>query len=161
MKTKSKVLNREFDFKATSKGLSYDPIHNYWMFTKWDVYINGIHIEYKTGIGHLSPLNNYYKDDFIALIGKNIKKDEKSTKLYLDRLSGCSRPKPLNIDDVLYSCVMDSQAVNQNFYDWVDDSGYDKDSIIAQKIYDDCVKIGLKLRRIIDLDEANELFQNY
>lgn len=48
--------------------------------------------------------------------------------------------------DVLMSIAMDSGAIDEPFTDWVDNYGYDEDSIKAKAIYDACLQTAIKLR---------------
>jgi len=70
--------------------------------------------------------------------------------------------EPPKLVDVMFSLVMDSSAIDAGcFEEWASEFGYDTDSISARDTYDQCIAIALKLRQIIDLDEAREAFQDY
>ena len=47
---------------------------------------------------------------------------------------------------VLSSLLLDSSSAEQNFHDWCDELGYDKDSIKAQGIYNACCETLTKMR---------------
>lgn len=67
--------------------------------------------------------------------------------------------------DVIYSLVSDADAIEYpSFEDWASNFGYEPDSRKAEKIYRQCLEIGLALRSA--LGEANllklrEAFQDY
>jgi hypothetical protein len=69
------------------------------------------------------------------------------------------------LTDVLYSLVMDSDAIEAgDFEEWADTFGYDKDSRSAEKLYKACLELGLKLRQLVgnaNLDKLRELFEGY
>lgn len=63
--------------------------------------------------------------------------------------------------DVLYSLVMDSDAVKYDFSEWADNFGYETDSRKAEKIYNECLEIGLKILRVLGTDKLRELKEVY
>ena len=67
--------------------------------------------------------------------------------------------------DVLYSLVMDADALDAGgFEEWAGDLGYDVDSRKAEKTYNACIGIGLKLRRHLGeggIVKLREAFQDY
>lgn len=64
--------------------------------------------------------------------------------------------------DVLYSLVLDASVLDfPGFEDWAREHGYDTDSRKAEQMYRACLDTALKLRAIVDLDEAREAFQDY
>jgi hypothetical protein len=73
-------------------------------------------------------------------------------------------PKP-HVGDVLYSLIMDSDALDySSFEEWTDNLGYDPDSRSAEKIYKSCMEIALKMRSLFGeerLSELRTLFENY
>lgn len=70
--------------------------------------------------------------------------------------------KPPKLTDIIYSLMVDSSVLDSSgFEDWCDDFGYDSDSIKAKGIYDACMETALKVRHMIDLEEAQEVFQDY
>jgi len=162
MKTLSKILNKEFDFVVNHLGLFLtDDLH---ICDKYIVIIEGQDFEYSCGIGHRIAKNelSMVKNGFKKVINKNPRKDKASLYLYIDELKAVSKPKPLNIDDVLYSLILDSQAGAESFDDFCDNFGYDNDSIKANEIYKACQKNAKKVKTFItDIDKASELFQGY
>lgn len=162
MKTTSKILNKDFNFSAKHIGLFLDD--NLWSHDKWVVTIEGQTFDYSTGIGHREVDNSKWgaKDNFDRLMKSNPKKTKENLTLYNNELEKCSKVKPLQIDDVLYSLVMDSYVKNMDFEDFCGEFGYDEDSIKASEIYKACQKATKKLRTFVpDLNEAQELFQDY
>ena len=73
------------------------------------------------------------------------------------------RKKPIlpNFADVMYSLVMDSEAFEYDFEDWCGNFGYETDSRKAEKIYNECQEIALKLIRVIGTDGLQKLRDAY
>lgn len=66
--------------------------------------------------------------------------------------------------DVLYSLVMDAEAIDYTFDEWASNYGYDTDSRKAEAIYRECLDCALKLRRMVGdkgLEQLREAFQDY
>ena len=160
MKTLSKILDKEFDFQVNHLGLFVnEDLH---ICDKYIVIINEQDFEYSRGIGYRTELSHYERDKFKKVMNRNPQKTKSNLLLYVDELKKVSKPKPLNIDDVLYSLVLDTQLSRETFDDFCDDLGYSNDSIKANDIYKACQKNGKKLRTFIkDLDRAIDLFQDY
>ena len=160
MKTLSKILNKEFDFTVYHLGLFLtDELH---ICDKYIVIIEGQDFEYSCGIGRRVELDKYKKEAFQKLMNRNPQKTKSNLLLYIDELKKVSKPKPLNIDDVLYDLVLDSQFSNETFDDFCDNFGCDNDSMKANAIYRVCQKNSKKVRTFIkDLEQAGELFQDY
>ena len=160
MKTLSKILNKEFDFTVNHLGLFLtDELH---ICDKYIVIIEGQDFEYSCGIGHRIELDRFKREAFQKLMNRNPAKNKANLLMYIDELKKVSKPKPLNIDDVLYSLVLDSQFSNETFDDFCDNLGYNSDSMKANGIYRACQKNSKKVRTFIkDLEQAGELFQDY
>lgn len=79
--------------------------------------------------------------------------------------TGFKRLKQPELVDVLYCLVSDSSVLEcSGFEEWSDDLGFDTDSRKAEKIYKECIKIGLKLNSIIGackLEQLRELYQDF
>jgi hypothetical protein len=160
MKTLSKILNKEFDFIVNHLGLFVtDDLH---LCDKYIVIIEGQDFEYSCGIGHRIELNTFKKEDFKNLMQRNPKKTKSNLLMYVDSLKAVSKVKPLNIDDILYSLILDSQAGAESFDDFCDNFSCDNDSMKANEIYRACQKNAKKIKTFItDIDKASELFQDY
>jgi len=64
--------------------------------------------------------------------------------------------------DVLYCLVADASVIDfPGFEEWAREYGYNPDSRKAEQAYRACLETTLKLRAIVDLDEAREAFQGY
>lgn len=64
--------------------------------------------------------------------------------------------------DVLACLVMDADVLNYStFEEWAESLGYDPDSRKAEATYQVCLSIALKLRQMIDLDQAREAFEEW
>jgi hypothetical protein len=160
MKATSKILNKDFDFTFNHLGLFVtDELH---LTDKYVVIIEGQDFEYSQGIGFRVELDRFKKEAFQKLMNKNPQKTKSNLLFYAEEIKKVSKPKPLDIDDILYSLILDSQAGNETFDDFCDNFGYDNDSIKANDIYRACQKNAKKVRTFIkDIDQANELFQDY
>lgn len=159
MKTFSKVLNKDFDFEVIHSGLL---VSKDWIHDKYIVFIEGEEFSYSQGIGFREEISNYKKEEFKKLMSMNPKKDKENLKLYATSLKQVSKPKPLKIDDVLNSLLLDADSGNYTFQDFCDNFGYDSDSRSALKTYEDCQNNGMKVRKFIpNISEAYELFQDY
>lgn len=162
MRALSKILNKEFDFSVNHLGLFVtEDLH---ICDKYIIFIDGQEFEYSCGIGHRVPVIDaqIVKQEFKRVFNRNPQKTRSNLLSYVDNLKRVSKPKPLNIDDVLYSLIMDSQAGSESFDDFCDNYGYDNDSINANDIYRACQKNGKKVRTFIkDINQAIELFHNY
>jgi hypothetical protein len=73
--------------------------------------------------------------------------------------SGKGRQRILpKLADVLSCLVTDADAINySSFEDWASSFGYDTDSRKAEKIYQECLKIGLALRNSLSDDGLKRL----
>ncbi len=148
----------------------------------------GITTDYMQGIGHAPGYEHVFKQSghkdlyfaHVAEKGRTLKKLLKMGNGKIDwyeannRMTGYGMglkgtwnenlPSPA-LRDVLYSLVMDSDVINYNsFEDWAENFGYETDSRKAEKTYNDCMKIALKLRALIGdaaLNELKKLFQDY
>ncbi|MFZ2992438.1 MAG: hypothetical protein WA061_01870 [Microgenomates group bacterium] len=77
-----------------------------------------------------------------------------------------NKKKPIlpDIVDVMYSLTLDSDAVECDFEDWCGNYGYEEDSRKAEKIFNECREIGLKLLRVVGsggLEKLRDLYQDY
>lgn len=166
MKTTSKTLAQDFNFKARHIGLFLDD--NLWSHDKWVVTIEGQTFDYSTGIGHREwdkskAWGRDGQDRFKALMSKtNLKQTKENLTLYNTEVDRVSKPKPLNIDDVLYSLLSDSSLSSTDFEDFCDNIGADTDSIKSFETYQACQKNRKKVKTFItDIEKAEELFQDY
>ena len=70
-----------------------------------------------------------------------------------------------DVVDVMYSLLMDSEAIDYPTYEyWADSLGYDEDSRKGESIYRKCLETGLKMRAAFGerlLAELREAFQDY
>lgn len=66
--------------------------------------------------------------------------------------------------DVIWSLLMDSDVLNYgDFESWAGDFGYDPDSRKAERTYNDCMRIALKVRAIGEsvIEELRDAYQDY
>ena len=127
----------------------------------WRVTFGGMSVEYMQGIGHLprynhSTRNAYYLERVREACERGVEVSPTWPHNFGRKLAA---PK---LVDVLYSLVLDSEVIEHDeFADWADCFGYDDDSIAAREIYDACMREALRLRGLINLDEARIAFQDY
>jgi len=160
MKAQSNILNKSFDFEAIHLQLSFD--ENFWLKDSYNIIINGQSFSYFSGIGHRVEKNSYSRDEAKKWLNFSSRKNVESYNYLVIQLNTFTKPKPLNIDDILYCLVLDSYCGSLSFDDFCDDFGYSNDSINHLNLYRECSKTAKKLQKIgINIDEANELFQDY
>jgi hypothetical protein len=97
------------------------------------------------------------------ILNRNPKKSVENYRLYINELKKDTviDKKPC-IDDVLYSLVMDSMAMDESFIDWCDNFGYDSDSRKALDIYLKCQENANKLKKlVINISDALKKFEDY
>jgi hypothetical protein len=115
--------------------------------------------DYMQGIGH-APFyneNNSLKQREMAgqASEKGLGLQKKKSSFYVKLL------KP-SLTDVLYSLVMDSDVFNyDDFEDWAECFGYDSDSISHKEIYEACLHIGKQFKKLVNINELVELYQDY
>jgi len=160
MKTLSKILNTEFEFSVNHLGLFLND--DLFIQDKYVIIIEGQDFEYSCGIGHRVEKTPLHKKDFKSTMNKTPQKNKANLLLYIDELNKVSKPKTLNIDDILYCLILDAESGAESFEDFCDNFGYNEDSIKHNEIYRACQKNGKKVKTLIkNLERARELFQNY
>lgn len=165
MKTESKILGKSFDFSTKHLGLFLND--ELWSHDKWIVTIEGQTFDYSTGIGHrewdrAKAWGNDGQAEFKRVLNMNPKKDRENLNHYHAKLQSISKVKPLEIDNILYSLVMDAYAGTLSHTDFCDNFGYDPDSIKGLSTYMECQKTLTKLRTFLpNIKEAQELFSEY
>lgn len=120
--------------------------------------------DYMQGIGHIPGFKHASRlsvDDADA-----IKKTCETGRIHKPGFTklGDKLPPP-TMDDVLFSLLMDSSAMDYATYEeWANEMGYEQDSRKGEAIYHQCLKIALKLRAIIgndNLEALREAYQDY
>ena len=118
--------------------------------------------EYSAGIGHI--------DGYIQSLNGRMTVDESAGILSI--CAGRVPPRGINLKrpeldaaDVVWCLAGESNAIDYpDFESWAGDFGYDEDSRKAEKIYQACLDIGLKMRAAMGdkrLETLRELFQDY
>lgn len=153
---------KELKYKATLNGTKGTQV-------KWLIDINGQQFDYFEGVGRFLTWDwssRRYTDEAYANIAHLIatkedrnnisrslwQKNTRGTKRckvrsYLNDTIAIVAVKPPELDDVLSCLVEDARALEMCFDDWVDDYGFNSDSIQDKAIYDVCVSNGHKLRK--------------
>lgn len=140
-----------------------------WKHFAWLATLNGVDIEYKTGIGHCKIANSVDKGGVIT--GWGLKKrppgylkaqhisSEFSKRADIYRALGI-KPVIANesvqvfikiprVRDILHSLYMDYSCSQGTFEDFCSNMGYDTDSRRALDTYLACQESGAKLRKIM------------
>jgi len=161
MKVKSNILNKEFDFTVNHLGLFVSDELN--LLDKYIVTIEDNYFEYSQGIGFRIPnVSLGSVDRFKKLMNRNPKREKENLRLFVGELERCSKVKPLVIDDILNSLLIDCQFSLETFEDFCDGLGYSQDSMRAFEIYRGYQKNAKKVKAFINnINEAFELFQDY
>lgn len=112
--------------------------------------------DYHTGIGHR----------VLTTMGQlELKRAGKASAGYIARIKAeHSKAVAPHVAGVLYSLLNDAESAEQNFHDWCDCFGYDKDSIKAQGVYNACCEILTKMRAFFTGTERKamqEILQDY
>jgi hypothetical protein len=129
--------------------------------------------DYRIGIGHVNIKGNrgfnltrdemQFLEVWRSKPFANFKNKQLQTKIAC-KLAKAQKVTP-KADDVIYSLLSDSDAIDYpTFDDWADSMGYDKDSRKAESIYRACLYIGLKMRVALGdkgLADLREEFQDY
>ena len=126
----------------------------------WLVKINGQGFDYYTGRGHRKLKKNLLSAGYAQHDRHWLKKN--LHQLNFDKFIAITKPTPPSLDDVLYSLVTDSRALDTCFIDWCADFGYDTDSRKAESIYRACQENAFKLRKAgVDINAERERLADY
>lgn len=110
--------------------------------------------DYFTGLGHRAPATNEQKMraawGFQGLTANDKAGRTSYGRRYLAEVEKLRKPQAPDAADVLYSLLLDSDAVGQSFASWCSDFGYDTDSRKAFATYEACQSNADKLGRIFD-----------
>lgn len=129
-----------------------------------------IETDYMQGIGHLParmyhPISRPTQEDYatVKYACENGRKCSYSWGLYsiFGYKESLTMPK---LRDVLYCLLLDAEAIEYDFQDWCDNCGYDEDSRKAESMYQECLQLGLKLRKVLGekhINKLRELYQDY
>lgn len=132
-----------------------------WECDKWLCVFNragkpAMTTDYHTGIGH-RVLTAYGQMEL-----KRAGKASAGHREMIKRAN--SKAVAPSVAGVLSSLLFDSNSAEQNFHDWCDELGYDKDSIKAQGIYNACCENLTKMRSFFTGTERQamqEILQDY
>lgn len=99
--------------------------------------------DYHQGIGHLPIRSSTYADKYCVEDGKYLSEPDQNNVQYFIAL-----PEP-KIEDILGCLISDAQCCDgQDFEEFADEFGYDKDSRSAEKIFNSCLHIYKELTRL-------------
>lgn len=116
--------------------------HEGWKHDRWTIELNGVPIEYKTGLGN-----------------------RKAPKIHpWHTTTPPAKPVPPNPDNVLHSLIMDWQCSQDTYETFCGDLGYDTDSRRALATYLACQEAGPKLRAMRlgkSLQELAGIYQDF
>ena len=160
----------EFVPFTQSRNADNKPPNLNWRVTLKNKHGQSLTTDYMQGCGHL-PFYNHDQHFWKTVDGDNALHRAcetgrygwyRSGKVLVSTMIGGRKLEPPKLIDVLYCLLMDSQALNYPcFEDWAEEFEYDPDSRKAESIYRACMDTALKLRQIIDLDAAQEAFQDF
>ena len=111
---------------------------------------------YHMGIGHIKSVNTGRRRTILDQV-------RLATVLRTGR-EWTGAPILPALPDVLHCIIDDSDAMEYSFDEWAGNLGYDTDSRKAEKIYRQCIDLGLTLQRAIGapaLTALREAFQDY
>lgn len=123
--------------------------------------------DYTAGCAHCPSYKQNGKGyDYIQVINSECETGFASKFAWSLNVVTVDKRKPIlpEISDFVYSIVLDSDALQYDFEDWCGNFGYEQDSRKAEKIFNECLEIGLKLNRAISSEEfekLREIFQDY
>lgn len=120
-----------------------------WDHFLWNVNINGENFEYKTGLGHFTPL---YKPRKTGCLGAKNKRPENSMAIKGKNGFHSGWLHVPKIEEILNCLFMDSGSADISFYDFCQDFGYSDDSLKALDIYRACGDNARKLRKALGKD---------
>lgn len=164
-------------FRLEARFVPYSQSRNYekkWQSLNWkiDVFVRDRKIfegtDYSQGSAHAPSYNKkfssiYFRDNAVYQeieSGFHSKPGWSDGSFYPDRKK---RIAPPSLEEVMASLVMDGfDAMNHpNVESWAPDYGYDPDSRSAEKIYKECLQIGLTLRSALGDLAFRELREAY
>jgi len=152
---KSEVLNKEIEAEICH--VCFTGMESEWPSDVWQVKIGKDSIDYHTGIGHRTLQKRFpgCAQHCLRITYRDKNKQNKDILKY-------TNARTPEIDDVLFSLVMDSHAAEMTFAEWCGEFGYDTDSRKALATYEACQNTYHVLRRAgIDVEEAREAFADY
>lgn len=136
----------------------------------WRVTLTGAPVaplttDYMQGIGHVpnynalkGPKNTLFNDEYLRSCA------ERGRYGNPDGITRMPLPVP-HVADVVHSLVLDSDVINYgSFEEWASEFGYDSDSRKAERVYQDCMVIALKLRQILGdelIAKLRDVLQDY
>lgn len=106
--------------------------------------------DYMQGVGHVpnynalkGPKDTLFNDGYLRKCAESGRYGNP------DGITRMPLPAP-HVADVVHSLVLDSDVINYgSFEEWARESGYDEDSRSAEKTYQACMEIALKLRQVL------------
>lgn len=122
--------------------------------------------DYSMGCAHCP---SYKQGDNSHYRNEAVKKESETGFMHRPNERGIflQTKEPIKPDavDVLYSLLLDADAVNSpDFEEWAGNYDYDTDSRTAEKLYRQCLEIGLKLQNSLGrelTEQLQEIFQDY
>jgi hypothetical protein len=106
--------------------------------------------DYRTGLGHRKVPK--HQESFMA---RELKEHHSSWRAEIT--ARYAKPVAPDAASVLHSLCMDSQAGQESFSNWCDNSGCSSDSISALNTYQACEKIAREMQAFFGVDVCREL----
>lgn len=115
-------------------------------------------VEYSQGIGHVPNYNKYSRKTIHNMEMLNTAAEQGVIAQEYSYGWGLSknRIEPPDLGDIIQCLVLDADALNYiSFEDWAPAFGYDEDSRKAERLYLQCLAIGLQLKNGL----GNKIYQ--
>ena len=138
-----------------------------WQITLKRKGLTVITTDYSAGTGHCpaNALTWFSPSEKASAISRECELGKAQTQNPKLQMKGDGKAIKPDTIDVIYSLNMDSDVLSYaSFEHWAETFGYETDSRKAEKIYQDCLAIALKLKASIGetgLEQLNEAFQDY
>lgn len=117
--------------------------------------VEHLRITADVGYGNKENINNDEWKKRAAPWTVTLKRGRK--QLSVPYYNGSSITEDPTAADVIYSLLVDSTAIDETFENWCANFGYEPDSRKAEKIYNQCVKLGKKLVSFLGEENIKKL----
>lgn len=142
-----------------------------WECDAWSVQIKTTKhseaVPFFTGLGlraKPTPLQKRAAQRSVGLMLTDQKNRTRMYRRYLAHVETLRKPKAPEAASVLHSLLLDAQALEQSFYDWAGDLGFDTDSRKALATYEACCESGQTMRKLFTRQQRetlNKLLEDY
>jgi hypothetical protein len=165
MKTLSQTLHRYFNYRSKHIGLKFDK--NFNIYDEYSVLIDDQSFSFKMGLKH-RKLKESKKHSNI--FNRKLIKSQKNFEIHIDKIKIDTTIiyKP-TLDDVLFSLVLNSLAINETFDYWMlnfaDETNPEKALQVyleRQENYNKLVKLGINIHLYLEqLMDQKDMYFNF